>query len=641
MINKLEKKNKQFIIFFEVIFLVVLFTMLFEIYYYSNKLYEVSENRVKMLLAANRLKQSSDDLTNFSRAYVVTKNKKYKYQYFQTLNIRNGIAPRPLNYQFVYWNLKEEDREKKHPPTKNLSLETIFNSLPFSKKELELLKLSHKNSDKLAEFEKEAFNLIKTNQKKAIDLLFSKKYDDAKADIMNPIDDFTVELNNRMAMISKKIKTHMNHILKLFTILAIMFVIINIYIYFYLNNKNKEELKEKNKLIKNVNSLNETLEEKVRKRTLEIEKLLQVKSEFLANMSHEIRTPLNAMLGFIQILGAKDLDEESKKYLKIIETSGKDLVSIINDILDFSKIEAGKFNIEYIEFNPKEELLVLKELFSSKASEKNILLEMNENLQYTIVSDPTRIKQVIANLLSNAIKFTHNNKKIVLNINYNEKTEILYIEVIDEGIGIQKDKLKNIFEAFSQADTSTTRKYGGTGLGLTISYKLVELLGGELKVKSEIEKGSKFYFSIPAPKKSLIKDIQPKEKSNLVNKKFKGFILLVEDNKANQMFMKVILDKMKIKFDIANDGLEAIKKFKTNNYDLILMDENMPNMTGIEATKHIREYERTHHLTHTPIVALTANAMEGDKDRFILVGMDYYLSKPLDIKKLQNVLDKI
>jgi len=641
MINKLEKKNKQFIIFFEVISLIILFTMLFEIYYYSNKLYEVSENRVKMLLAANRLKQSSDDLTNFARAYVVTKDKKYKYQYFQTLNIRNGIAPRPLNYQFVYWNLNEEDREKKHPPTKNLSLETIFNLLPFSKKELELLKLSHKNSDKLAEFEKEAFNLIKNNQQKAIDLLFSQKYDAAKAKIMNPIDDFTVELNNRMATISKKIKSHMNYILKWFTVLAIMFVIINIYIYFYLNKKNKEELKEKNELIKNINSLNENLEEKVKERTLEIEKLLQVKSEFLANMSHEIRTPLNAMLGFIQVLEAKELDKESQKYLKIIETSGKDLVSIINDILDFSKIEAGKFNIEYIEFNPKEELLVLKELFNSKASEKNILLEMNENLKYTIISDPTRIKQVIANLLSNAIKFTHNNKKIVLNINYNDDTKSLDVEVIDEGIGIEEDKLKHIFEAFSQADTSTTRKYGGTGLGLTISYKLIELLGGELKVESIIGKGSKFYFSIPVKKNKLIKDIKQKPSQSIMTKKFKGFILLVEDNMANQMFMKVILNKMGITFDIANDGIEAIEKFKNNKYDLILMDENMPNMTGIEATKHIREYERINNLNHTPIIALTANAMEGDKDRFILAGMDYYLSKPLDVNKLQNLLDKL
>ena len=380
-------------------------------------------------------------------------------------------------------------------------------------------------------------------------------------------------------------------------------------------------------------------------KTAELKKLKELdklKSEFLANMSHEIRTPLNAMFGFIKMLQEKEFDEESKKYLNIIEKSGQTLLTIINDILDFSKIESGKMNIEEVEFNPKEEISMTQDLFASRASEKNILLQFNyENLKWCIMSDPTRIKQVISNLLSNAIKFTPENKQIILNVKYDEEKEELFAEVIDEGIGIPKEKMEHIFDSFSQADNSTTRKYGGTGLGLSISSRLIELLGGELKVESEVGKGSRFYFTIPAKKTKLCPEKQEIKTKKILNEKFDKHILVVEDNMANQMFMKVILQKMGITFDIANDGVEAIEKFKNNKYDLILMDENMPNMNGIEATKKIREIEREKDLDHTIIVALTANALTGDKERFILAGMDYYLSKPLDIEKFKEILRKI
>ena len=382
-------------------------------------------------------------------------------------------------------------------------------------------------------------------------------------------------------------------------------------------------------------------DKKLMKYIQETERLSKVKSEFVANMSHEIRTPLNSMFGFIKILQEKDLDEESKKYLNIIEKSGENLLIIINDILDFSKIEAGKMGVEEIEFNPKEEIEVIHNLFASSASEKDILLELKNNLKWCITSDPTRIKQVISNLLSNAIKFTPKHKKIILNAQYDENKEELLIEVIDGGIGIPKEKLEHIFESFSQVDNSITRKYGGTGLGLTISHKLIELLGGELKVESEVDKGSKFYFTIPAKKTKLCPKNEKIETKNILDEKFNKHILIVEDNPANQMFMKVILNKMGLTFDIANDGFEAIEKFKNNTYDLILMDENMPNMNGIEATKKIREIEKQNNLTHTIIVALTANALEGDKERFILAGMDDYLSKPLDVEKLKTILEKL
>ena len=435
------------------------------------------------------------------------------------------------------------------------------------------------------------------------------------------------EINELIKQQQVKLNQVVKTVITQFLLVALIFIIIVIGITLY--------------IAKLMSNIFDKYDKELVEARLKAENAAKTKSEFLANMSHEIRTPLNAMFGFIRILDESEEDKEKKKYLNIIEKSGENLLSIINDILDFSKIESGKLNIEKIEFNPKEEKEIIYNLFKSKASEKNILLEIIEkNLKYNIISDPTRIKQIIANLLSNAIKFTDNNKKVRLIIEYDENKEELYVEVQDEGIGIPKDKLGTIFEEFSQADTSTTRKYGGTGLGLSISYRLVHLLGGELKVKSEVGKGSSFYFTIPAKKTGLAKEIV-KQVTPLENIKFDYHILLVEDNQANQMFMKVILKKMGLTFDIANNGMEAIELFKNNQYDIILMDENMPEMNGIEATKKIREIERELHLEHTIIIALTANALESDKEKFILAGMDYYLSKPLDIDKLREILLKI
>jgi PAS domain S-box-containing protein len=368
-------------------------------------------------------------------------------------------------------------------------------------------------------------------------------------------------------------------------------------------------------------------------------KLAKAKSEFLANMSHEIRTPLNAIVGFVDILQEKDIDKESLEYVNIIDKSSKSLLQIIEDILDFSKIESGKLNIDKIYFDPISEFKIIIDLFSGKSSKKNISLNViiDKNLPKSINTDPLRVKQVISNLLSNSIKFTESGKNIFVTISYEKN--LLHVSVKDEGKGIAKDKLKHIFEAFNQEDSSTTREFGGTGLGLSISSELVKLLGGELKVRSKINEGSEFYFSIPVTiDKEIKKDIQTNLDIDFSNIK----LLLVEDNKSNQMFMNVILKKMKISFDIANDGVEAVEIFKKvhNQYDIILMDENMPNMNGIEATKQILKYEKEHNLKHTPIVALTANALKGDRERFLKAGMNEYLAKPLDKNKLKEILNK-
>jgi len=363
----------------------------------------------------------------------------------------------------------------------------------------------------------------------------------------------------------------------------------------------------------------------------------KAKSEFLANMSHEIRTPLNAILGFVDILREESKGRKSLEYVEIIHNSSKSLMHIIEDILDFSKIESGKLEIEKVDFDTKSEFEVITHLFSAKSSQKNINLTLilDDNLPKVINTDPLRIKQVVANLLSNAIKFTGDGKKVVVQISF--KDNYLHVNVKDEGKGIAKDKLEHIFEAFSQEDNSTTRNFGGTGLGLSISNELIKLLDGELKVKSELGVGSEFYFSVPV---GIGKEIKVVEESSK-NISFEGKkALLVEDNKANQMFMKVLLKSLGINFDIANDGIESIEAFSTNRYDFILMDENMPNMNGIEAVKHILNIEEKQNLKHTPIIALTANALKGDRDRFLAAGMDDYLTKPLDKKTFTEVLGK-
>jgi PAS domain S-box-containing protein len=372
---------------------------------------------------------------------------------------------------------------------------------------------------------------------------------------------------------------------------------------------------------------------------------LKAKSEFLANMSHEIRTPLNAILGFIDIVKENEANEENIEHLSIVQESGKNLLGIINDILDFSKIESNNLRLEYVQVNPFEKFEQISDIFLQRAEEKNIILKtvIDTNMPKCIKIDPLRISQVISNLLSNAIKFTPNNGEIIYKIDFLKDVNSIFISVKDTGIGIKEESIKHIFKPFTQADSSTTRYFGGTGLGLTISHKLVALMGGELKLKSEVDKGTELYFTIVLPKcdTCLVPIAKRKIVKFVVNEvSFKGKkILLVEDNIANQMFMKVILKKLQLEFDIASDGLEAIDLFNLNKYDLIFMDENMPNLNGIETTKRILKIEKELNLPHTFIVALTAEALDGSREKFLNSGMDEFLTKPVNKKKIINVLE--
>jgi len=391
--------------------------------------------------------------------------------------------------------------------------------------------------------------------------------------------------------------------------------------------------------IQNIKDHEQELSESLKKAM----QMQEYKTLFLANMSHEIRTPLNAILGFIDILLDDEDDAQKLKYLKIIQNSGDLLLNLVNDILDFSKIDSGKLEIHKEVFILDELYDMIVSIYNSVASAKGVKFcsYVDKNIPKYTYSDFIRIKQILANLLSNAIKFTPKDGTVTLGIKLVDNK--IEFSVQDTGIGVAKENQAKIFELYTQEKSSTTRDFGGTGLGLNICTKLAQLLDGEILLESQLGKGSRFYFQIPieeVTKEQVDRFNNSNKTLEDISQTFNNHIMLVEDNKTNQVFMTVLLKKYGLTFDIANDGIEAVEVYKNKKYDLILMDENMPNLNGSEATKLIREYEKQQNPNYTPIIALTANAIKGDKEKFIKAGMDDYLTKPINKVKLTEVLNK-
>jgi len=416
--------------------------------------------------------------------------------------------------------------------------------------------------------------------------------------------------------------------------------------------RSEKSLKEANELTEKSRNelarLNTQLEASVKQAnvmTCEAQAASEIKSQFLANMSHEIRTPMNAIIGFTEVLVEEDLTDEQKEFVAIVMDAGRTLLTLINDILDFSKIEAGKLDIESVHCSPTKLLTTVESLMRPLAAKKGLELEVIRSGEFPlqIRTDPGRIHQCLINLVGNAIKFTEEGY-VHINVSLEETDNgpHLHLSVEDTGIGIPPDRQAVIFEAFCQADNSTTRKFHGTGLGLAITKQLARLLGGDLTVRSEVGKGSVFLLIIPVGMDSADGVFShsdngaegssaEQDQSNQFD--LSGHILVAEDCQTNQALMKLLLERMGFEVTIAQDGNDAVQKALAQQFDLIFMDMQMPEMNGYDAVTTLRKeaYEK-------PIIALTANAMKGDENKCIDAGCNDYLSKPIDRKKLLKII---
>jgi signal transduction histidine kinase/AmiR/NasT family two-component response regulator len=366
------------------------------------------------------------------------------------------------------------------------------------------------------------------------------------------------------------------------------------------------------------------------------------KSQFLANMSHEIRTPMHGILGMAQLAIGSEVPQEAREYVQTLRTAAEGLLHVLNDILDFSKIEAGKLTLESVPFSLRKSVNEVRKMVLSQARSKGLDLEcrIDDHVPDLLVGDPTRLHQVLGNLIGNAVKFTEFGSvnlqvaQIVPDPAPDEVT--LLFRISDTGVGIPEEQQKIIFDAFAQADGSVTRRFGGTGLGLAICSQLVQLMGGQLSVESTPNAGSTFQFTcrLGAGKEQRL-TVRP---ADSVVQEAPMRIMLAEDNPVNQLVAVKLLGKHGHQVKVVSTGLEAVQTWDQEEFDLILMDEQMPGMDGVEAVRQIRAREAASGARRTAIVALTASAMKGDRERFLAAGMDGYLAKPFTAEELYATL---
>ena len=424
-----------------------------------------------------------------------------------------------------------------------------------------------------------------------------------------------------------------------------------------IQQKNEDLVKTNQELLKQIQErenaeaelkkAHDELEQRVRERTAQLskakreaEKAANAKAQFLANMSHEIRTPMNAIVGMAKLLLDTDPSTKQLEYINSINFASDSLLSLIDDILDFAKIDAGKIEFEQAPFNLRYLINGIAKIISFRIDPKKVHLNVliDDSIPNIIVGDKSRLNQILLNLVGNAVKFTAEGVITIKaeTIDISGDKIVIDFTVADSGIGIEKDKLKQIFEVFTQASSNTTRKYGGTGLGLSIVKQLVELQQGEIGVESEINEGSKFHFSLPFIISENQND-QPKERSSGPELDLTEIkILVVEDNELNRILTENVLQKWHAEVEMAVNGKAALNKLSENSYDVILMDIQMPELDGYATTRFIRQ--NMPDLKDIPIIAMTANALSGEKDKCLQSGMNGYITKPLNSDKLRDLI---
>ncbi|UAA37266.1 response regulator [Paraneptunicella aestuarii] len=606
----------------------------------QQNLKDMEEQRNVTLKLTEELHQSTNDLTNMARAYISNGEVRLKHYFDIILAIRNGQMPPPENYHPSFWEIASSGVVD-YVPSTTVSPKSLHERLleqNLTPKEYELIRTAQHRSDALALLESLAFEIVsraetdpteqqalmlsgQSNQNRAIRLLNGIAYRQAKANILQPVAEATQLIHNRIALESQKELRNMGFS----AIACLVFFVLLIYCCFRIFTSMRR------------------IESQLALSTLAAESANKAKSDFLANMSHEIRTPMNAILGALQIILHKTEKSEYRTLVKNSLVSCQSLLTIINDILDYSKMEAGKLSLEEVPFKFIDVCELIISDMTPLAVKKSVKLELivSPDFKDGWLGDPVRIKQILLNLVSNAVKFTLQGKVSIIvqspsNMNENGYQSLRF-SVKDTGIGMSEEVISRVFNRFEQADSSTTRQFGGTGLGMSITQKLIEMMQGELDVSSQQGVGTVFEVILPLQTCAVIEedDNTVQDEMDTVPQLSGKKILVAEDNEINQMVIESMLSATQATIKIASNGKEAYELFESFQPDLILMDIQMPVMDGFESLYLLQQSN-----LRIPVIALTANVMSDDVKTYEAAGFTDHIGKPILLNHLHSKLAK-